>query len=60
MRDVFAEILSDLLVGQSLLGRAIFEAERVCATLGGAIPVTTLVRVRDISDAWSGSATLLF
>lgn len=28
--------------------------------VGGAIPVTTLVRVRDISNVWSSSATILF
>lgn len=36
--DVLAGILGDLLVGQNLLGRAIFEAERACATLGALFP----------------------
>jgi hypothetical protein len=51
--------MSDLLAGHILLERAIFEAERVCDT-GGAIPVAPLVRARDMSNAWSSSATLLF
>lgn len=40
--DVFAGILCDLLVGQNLLGRAIFEAERACATLAALFPSRNL------------------